>query len=45
MASMTKPQAGKCGSCGEPRMPHRICMKCGDYGGTTVIDVAREETE
>ncbi len=45
MASMNKPQAGKCENCGEPRMPHRICMKCGQYGGTQVIEVAREDAE
>jgi large subunit ribosomal protein L32 len=45
MASMNKPQAGKCDNCGEPRMPHRVCMKCGQYGSTQVIEVAREEAE
>jgi large subunit ribosomal protein L32 len=45
MASMTKPQAGVCSSCGEPRMPHRVCMKCGNYGGKAVIDVARDDAE
>jgi len=45
MASMNKPQAGQCAKCGEPRMPHRICMKCGDYGGKTVLDIARDEVE
>lgn len=26
-----------CASCGAPRIPHRICMACGQYGGKTVV--------
>ena len=40
---MTKPQAGVCSSCGEPRMPHRVCMKCGDYGGKAWEAASRSE--
>lgn len=42
---MNKPQAGKCSNCGEPRMPHRVCMSCGQYGDKQVIEVAREDAE
>jgi ribosomal protein L32 len=26
-----------CKSCGAPRLPHRVCMACGQYGGETII--------
>jgi ribosomal protein L32 len=26
-----------CKSCGAPRVPHRVCMSCGQYGGETVV--------
>lgn len=29
--NLTPPQAIACPSCGEPRMPHRICPGCGQY--------------
>lgn len=27
----------KCSDCGAPRVPHRICLSCGKYGGSEVI--------
>lgn len=33
---------GKCSSCGEPKMPHRICGACGQYAGRSVIKVATD---
>ena len=26
-----------CPNCGAPRIPHRVCMSCGQYRGETVI--------
>lgn len=28
-----------CSNCGEPRLPHRVCPKCGYYQGKEVIVV------
>lgn len=38
-----QPLAASCPSCGEPRIPHRVCMSCGFYGGETVFEVAKDE--
>lgn len=35
-------QPNKCPSCGEPRMPHRVCRGCGMYGKRQVITVTSE---
>lgn len=29
-----------CSNCGEPKVPHRICTKCGYYKGRAVVEVA-----
>ncbi|MBA3541605.1 MAG: 50S ribosomal protein L32 [Deltaproteobacteria bacterium] len=34
-----------CGSCGAPRIPHRICMTCGTYNGQVVIAKKTAEAE
>lgn len=26
-----------CPSCGAPKLPHRVCMSCGQYRGETVV--------
>ena len=26
-----------CPACGAPKIPHRVCMACGQYNGETVI--------
>lgn len=26
-----------CANCGAPRIPHRVCMACGQYNGKTVV--------
>jgi large subunit ribosomal protein L32 len=26
-----------CVNCGAPRIAHRVCMSCGQYGGKTII--------
>jgi large subunit ribosomal protein L32 len=28
-----------CPNCGEPRLPHRVCMKCGYYRDRVVIEI------
>lgn len=42
MASVKPATVGSCPNCGEPRAPHRVCMKCGWYNGHKVIDVPTE---
>ena len=36
------PQTTLCPNCREPRLPHRVCPKCGYYKGRQVVQV--EET-
>jgi large subunit ribosomal protein L32 len=31
------PSLTSCPQCGEPRLPHRVCSKCGTYAGRTVV--------
>lgn len=45
MARFKKPLTAACPECGEPRLPHRVCMKCGKYGGRQVMEVARDSEE
>jgi large subunit ribosomal protein L32 len=26
-----------CKNCGAPRIPHRVCMSCGQYNGETIV--------
>jgi ribosomal protein L32 len=40
-----KPLVQACPDCGEPRIPHRVCMKCGSYNKQKVIEVASEGEE
>ncbi|HZK16999.1 MAG: 50S ribosomal protein L32 [Anaerolineaceae bacterium] len=32
-----------CPNCGAPRLPHRVCPKCGYYQGREVISVSKED--
>ena len=32
-----------CPNCGEPRLPHRVCSKCGYYQGREVVTVSKED--
>ena len=39
-----KPSASvNCPNFGEPRLPHRVCPKCGYYQGREVIAVSKED--
>ncbi len=29
----------ECGSCGEPKLRHHVCMSCGDYKGRQVLNL------
>ena len=32
------PLVSSCPNCGEPRLPHRVCMHCGQYGGEQIVE-------
>lgn len=32
------PAMAKCPKCGEYNLPHRVCSKCGNYKGETVVE-------
>jgi large subunit ribosomal protein L32 len=34
-----------CSNCGAPRIPHRVCMACGQYNGTAIVAKKAEESE
>ncbi len=34
-----------CANCGEMRLPHNICPKCGFYDGKPVVEVKAKKTE
>jgi len=33
----------ECPHCHEPKLPHRVCLNCGYYGGKEVIKIEKEE--
>jgi large subunit ribosomal protein L32 len=33
----------QCRNCGEMRLPHTVCAKCGHYNGREVISVKKEK--
>jgi large subunit ribosomal protein L32 len=39
---LVAPSIGPCPNCGEPRLPHRVCSKCGFYRGRLVIENKQE---
>ncbi|MBI5557863.1 MAG: 50S ribosomal protein L32 [Deltaproteobacteria bacterium] len=43
--ALTAPNVVKCGECGEPKLPHRICSGCGSYKGRNVIDLGNEDLD
>ncbi|MBC7912401.1 MAG: 50S ribosomal protein L32, partial [Pyrinomonadaceae bacterium] len=40
--ALRAPQTSICPNCQEPRMPHRVCPKCGFYKGREIIQVEQE---
>lgn len=32
-----RPTVQACSNCGAPRVPHRVCMGCGQYGGQQIV--------
>lgn len=36
---LAPPQITLCPNCNEPKLPHRVCLKCGAYKGKTVLEV------
>jgi large subunit ribosomal protein L32 len=40
--ALRAPQTVVCENCQEPRMPHRVCAKCGYYNGRQVVKVQQE---
>jgi large subunit ribosomal protein L32 len=40
--ALRAPQTSVCPNCQEPRMPHRVCPKCGFYKGREVVRVEQE---
>ena len=34
-----------CANCGAPRIPHRVCMSCGQYGGEAIVAKKSAEAE
>ncbi|MDX2041753.1 MAG: 50S ribosomal protein L32 [Acidobacteriota bacterium] len=36
--SLSRIQLSNCPNCGNKKLPHRVCPRCGFYGGRTVIE-------
>jgi large subunit ribosomal protein L32 len=36
---LTPPGLSLCPNCQEPRLPHRVCAKCGHYKGRPAVEV------
>lgn len=36
---LTPPGFVACDHCGQPKLPHRICVECGYYAGKQVVEV------
>lgn len=35
---LAKPAASTCSTCGQTKLPHRVCPNCGSYRNREVID-------
>lgn len=40
-----RPLVNNCPNCGEPRLPHRVCLKCGQYNNQVIVEVQQAEEE
>ena len=38
-----KPGSSTCPSCGQPKLPHRVCPHCGTYNGREIIAEEKEK--
>jgi large subunit ribosomal protein L32 len=45
MASVKVPNVTTCPNCSEPKMSHRVCLKCGSYKGQQVVEVKTTEEQ
>ena len=41
--ALTSPNLVLCSNCGEMRLPHTVCPKCGHYKGREVINMEEEK--
>ena len=39
---VTAPSMSTCSSCGEPKLPHRMCPHCGTYNGREILPEVKE---
>jgi large subunit ribosomal protein L32 len=37
------PQLSTCPECGEPRLPHRVCLSCGSYNQRKVLEIVEKD--
>jgi len=40
--ALRAPQTVTCENCQEPKLPHRVCPKCGHYKGREVVRIQTE---
>lgn len=33
----------KCPECGEPKLPHRVCLSCGSYNNRKILEIVEKE--
>ena len=43
--ALTPQPTSLCPECNQPKLPHRICQKCGFYNGKKVIDIKVKEAK
>lgn len=36
------PSVTTCAQCGEPKLPHHLCMSCGSYKGRTLMETEED---
>ena len=36
------PKISPCPQCGESKLPHRICPKCGTYRGREILEIEKQ---
>ncbi|GAB4335228.1 MAG: 50S ribosomal protein L32 [Desulfobulbaceae bacterium] len=40
--ALARPNIIACPSCGEPKLPHRLCGSCGVYKGRSVVQLEED---